>query len=118
MADSEAYRWGQVYAGLHALRLLAGESGKLDGMRFDTARKPRDEFAVQRPKVFGHLAAAKRRKDPYATAAAEVFQSVITLWPADEWPPTVHGEAQQKDFLLGYGTQKAEYDAAHGKLLT
>ncbi|MFD5297893.1 hypothetical protein ACFWJU_22115 [Streptomyces mutabilis] len=118
MADSDAYRWGQFYAGLHTLRVLAGEDGKLDAARDNAARKPLTAFGDQRVKAYGHLGKAKRRGPAYAEAAAEVFRALADFHPAAEALPATLGEAQQTDFLRGYGTQKLEYELAHRKLLS
>ncbi|MER7054706.1 MULTISPECIES: hypothetical protein [unclassified Streptomyces] len=118
MTDSDAYRWGQFYAGLHMLRVLAGEDGKLDAARFEAAKRPQAEFGDQLVKAYRHLGRAKRRGTAYADAAAEVFRALADFHPAAEAPPATQGEPQQKDFLRGHGIQKAEYDAAYKKLLT
>ncbi|MEU3728040.1 MULTISPECIES: hypothetical protein [unclassified Streptomyces] len=118
MADSDAYRWGQFYAGLHMLRVLAGEDGKLDAARFEAAKRPQYVFGHRLVKTYRHLGMAKRRGVAYADAAAEVFRALAGFHPAADAPPAAQGEAQQSDFLRGHGIQKAEYDAAYKKLLT
>ncbi|MFC0493477.1 hypothetical protein ACFFKE_00455 [Streptomyces mutabilis] len=118
MADSDACRWGRFYAGLHTLRVLAGEDGKLDAARDDAAKRPLTVFGDRMVKAYRHLGKAKRRGPAHADAAAEVFRALADFHPAAETPPATLGEAQQTEFLRGYGTQKLEYELAHRKLLT
>ncbi|MFF9812027.1 hypothetical protein [Streptomyces sp. NPDC014006] len=118
MADSEAYRWGQVYAGLHTLWRLAGERERLDEVRFDAAKKPRAVVGARLQDVFATLAKAKSRKETYAKAAAEVLGTLAEAHPPRSAPPVSLGEAEQNDFLKGFGCQQGRYDGLYRELLT